>query len=262
MVAAALRDGYDRIVAVGGDGSLSAAVNGFFHDDKPIADQAILAHVPSGTGADFPRTLGGSLTIDAAIKSLRGNHTRRIDVGKLTYTGDDGNRQVRFFVNEASFGMSAAVVDLSNKFVWLRRMSGTLAFYSASVTKLMSHRNSAVRLIIDDHFDREVKTNTVFVCNGQYAGGGMWVAPMASLDDGYLDVVILGDLNIRDSVRLTATIYRGKHLNHPHVTSMRGRKLIAESTDEVHVEVDGEVLGRLPATFEVMPTAIQLCCPA
>jgi YegS/Rv2252/BmrU family lipid kinase len=272
LAAAALGEGFDRLVVVGGDGTLNAAVNGFFRDGAPIAGDAVLGHIPSGTGADFPRTLGGGRTVDEAVAILARNHARRIDIGKLTYTSDDGagdggtgdggDRRTRFFINEASFGMSAAVIELSNRLAWLRRISGTLAFYSASLTKLMTHRNAVTHLKLDDQPEAAITANTVFVCNGQYAGGGMWIAPMASPDDGCFDVVIMGDLSFRDSVRLTATIYRGKHLKHPRVTAWRGNRLTARSAGAVRLEADGELLGRLPASFEIVPNALRFCCPA
>ena len=170
---------------------------------------------------------------------MAAGHTRRIDIGSVGYTDQGGAKRHRYFINEASFGMSAATVHLGDRLAWLRRVGGTLGFYVPALIGLLVHRNPTVTLVIDDGEPRELTVNTVMACNGQFAGGGMWFAPMAALDDGRLDIVILGDLKFRDSIRLTATIYRGKHLEHPRIEALPARVLTARSAVPVRLEADG-----------------------
>ena len=96
------------------------------------------------------------------------------------------------------------------------------------------------------------------VANGQYFGGGMWIAPKAKVDDGLFDIVILGDLSVADMALRSGDIYKGKHLNWSKVSYLQGKKLVATSSEEVLLDVDGEPLGRLPATFEILTASILL----
>jgi len=260
-VADALAGGCRRIIVVGGDGALGEAVNGFLRDGGP-PPEAALAHIPSGTGSDFRRTIGAGRSVTAALETLRSGNIRRLDVGRVTVTDAEGTTRQHYFLNAATLGMSAAVVRTAERLSWLRRTNGTLAFYVSALANLAVHRNARIHLAVDDRLDRRLKVNTVAICNGQYAGGGMWLAPSAVPDDGLLDVVVMGDLGLGDSLRLTATLYRGRHLGHPEVTALRGHRITVESDEEVWVEADGEIVGRLPATVEIVPAAIDFLCPA
>src|SRR3978361_1106427 len=115
LVREALRGGAERIVAIGGDGTVNEAVNGFFEDGKPFAPHASFALIPFGTGGDFRRTVGIPLETLAAAKLIAANHVRTIDVGRLDYVTTAGAKAVRMFANIASFGVSGVVDRLVNE---------------------------------------------------------------------------------------------------------------------------------------------------
>ena len=254
----ALRDNYKRIIAVGGDGTINEVVNGFFDNDDLLNPEAILSVLPLGTGGDFIKSFSQSKNLDDKIKELQLNRTKKIDVGKLSLVNHDGEKIIRYFINIASFGMGGEVDQRVNRFKLFKKLGGKPTFLLATYATLLFYRNKKIRLRIDDHFDQQLTIRNVAIANGQFFGGGMKIAPFAELDDGIFDIVIIGDLSRSQIVLHTPKIYKGTHLNVTGLTALQGKKIIAESEEEVLLDIDGEAPGRLPATFEVVPKAINL----
>lgn len=256
----ALRDGADRIVAVGGDGTVSEVVNGFFAEGSPVNSDAVLGVVTSGTGGDFRRSHPIPGTLGQQLQVLASDHTHRIDIGQVRFLDHAGSPTERHFANSASAGLSGTVCKAVNRARISKLLGGRMAFRLASLRGLLGYRNQRVRLCLDDG-EAELRTvNTVAVCNGRYFGGGMAIAPKARCDDGLLDVIVLGDFALWDAVRSMPMIYRGTHPLHPKVRVARVARIRLEPAgyDPVLIEVDGEGPGRLPATFSVMPAALRL----
>jgi diacylglycerol kinase (ATP) len=260
----ALRAGAERIVAIGGDGTVNEVVNGFFDDrGHPIAPDATFALLPFGTGGDFRRTMHIPVDTAAAAALIAANHRRKIDVGKLELTAADGGRVHRMFANIASFGVSGVVDRLVNE---SGKKLGRLSFAIATARATWSYKNQRVQLIFDGNVaDRvEATINTVAVANGRYFGGAMMVAPNAEVDDGVFDVIAMGDFTFGDLVKSGRRLYQGTHLAMDKVTSRRARVVEAEPVDPgavVELDVDGECPGRLPARFEIVPAALWMIAP-
>lgn len=254
----ALRGGAELVVALGGDGTINEVINGFFDGETPIAPAAAFGVLPAGTGGDFIKTLGTSRDIRAAAEQLRRAQPRAIDVGRLTFVDHAGKRQVRHFINIASFGISGLVDRLVNESS--KALGGTVSFATATLKAGLKYKNATVRLVLDGGAPREGKVYNVAVANGRYFGGGMKVAPEAILDDGLFDVVTMGDFGFADLVLRGLDIYSGKHIKNPKVTVHRARKVEAQALDgsEVLLDVDGEQPGRLPATFELLSGGLRV----
>ncbi len=266
LVRAALREGHGEIVAVGGDGTINEAINGFFDiHGNMISPDAIFAFVTSGTGGDFRKSFGVAPGHEAGIARLMQSKVRRIDVGRLNCVSRTGQPVMRHFVNIGSFGMSGAIVDSVNRARIAKLFGGKFAFAFHSLLDMMFYRNRPVRIRVDGEFDAILTISTAAVANGQYFGAGMRVAPHAKTDDGLFDVIIMGGTAKSRAVADLKLIYTGEHLNNPAVTALRGSKVVAVSVAEtrgrpVLIEVDGESAGRLPATFEILPRALNLRC--
>ena len=255
----ALKDGMEQIIAVGGDGTINEVINGFFDNGKPINPEAVVAVLTSGTGADFRRTFGMPDDLDQQIERLAVSEIRPIDLGKLTYTRDNGREGVRYFNNIASFGLSGATDRAVNRLTFGKKFGGRFAFQWGMLKAVVSYRNKPVRIQVDDHFNKILNVSTAAVCNGQFFGSGMHMAPNARPDDGLFDVVIVHDLGLIDLIRGMKPLYRGEHLDDQHVTVVQGKRVIARPAggpDEILLDVDGEAPGRLPATFEILPEAV------
>jgi len=250
---------------VGGDGTINEAINGFFDENGPLLPDAVFAFVTSGTGGDFRKSFGIAPGFQAAIARLKDAKPHAIDVGKLSCLSNSGEPVVRYFVNIASFGLSGAVVDSVNRARIAKWFGGQFAFAFHSAVDMLTYRDRAVRLRVDNSYDEIDTISTVAVANGQCFGGGMRVAPHAKPDDGLFDVVIMGGVPKSQAIADMKLIYTGEHLGKPGVRSLRGTKVTAAPVAEtkgrpVLIEVDGENAGKLPATFELLPRALNVRC--
>jgi YegS/Rv2252/BmrU family lipid kinase len=258
----ALRAGAERVVAIGGDGTVNEVVNGFFDDaGHAIAPEASFGLIPYGTGGDFRRTLQLPLDPAESAAVIAANHRKKIDVGKLELTTTKGERAVRMFANIASFGVSGVVDRLVNE---SGKRLGRLSFALATARATLAYTNQRVQMTFDGTERVEATINTVAVANGRYFGGAMMVAPHAEVDDGMFDVIAMGDLGFGDLIRNGRRLYKGTHLGMPKVTTRRARVVEAEAIDPkgvVELDVDGEALGRLPARFELLPGALWMVVP-
>jgi len=255
----AIRNGYDRLVAVGGDGTLHEVVNGYFEPDgTALAPAPPLVPLPCGTGTDFNRMLGGKTGLDA-LAYLHSDRVRAIDLLRLGYTDLDGEPAHRYAVNIASVGLSSEVVRAVNR-GGLSLPSPRLRYLAAIVRALLSHEPFRVGLTLDGVNLGERCVRVVAAANGHTFGAGVKIAPNAVIDDGRLDVTILDDVPASRLFRNLPRFYDGRHLSLDGVTAHRGRRLTIRPLDDapVWLEADGELLGRLPVTVEVVPDALRI----
>jgi diacylglycerol kinase family enzyme len=155
----ALRGGAERVVAIGGDGTINEVVNGFFDaSGAAIALAASFAVIPFGTGGDFRRTVQMPIELADAAAVIAANHRKRIDVGRLEFTATGGGRALRMFANIASFGVSGVVDRLVNE---SSKRLGRLAFAVATARATWSYKNQRVQLVFDGADRVEVTINTV-----------------------------------------------------------------------------------------------------
>ena len=260
----ALASGVERIIAMGGDGTISEIVDGFFSDGQAIAPDASLGVIPFGTGGDFRKSLGIPDDVQKAARVIRDGHTRTIDLGKLEYVTRDGEPAEQVFANIASFGISGLVDRLTNESS--KRWGGRISFLVSTVRATLRYTNQRVHLVFDDDDEHPVDMtiNTVAVANGRYFGGGMFIAPDAELDDGYFDVVAVGDMGIKDLALHGRRLYSGTHLALDKISHRRARRVRAEPGvpgEVVELDVDGETPGILPATFSILPRALRVLAP-
>jgi YegS/Rv2252/BmrU family lipid kinase len=257
----ALKDGYERVVAVGGDGTINEVVNGFFEGGQAINPEAEFALLNLGTGGDFRKTFDIEAGFDASLERIAEGRVRRIDVGRFTFVTAEGKSGSRHFANIASFGLSGHVVDRVNRSM-LKRYLGGFVYTWVSLTAIFGYKAKPVRLKVDNVFDEVVSLSTCAVCNGQFFGGGMRVAPDAAPDDGLLDVIIMCDAPKRNALKSLQELKTGTHVNNPFVKVFRAKTVIATPVEAtagapVFIEADGEGPGRLPAMFEVLPKALK-----
>ena len=172
----ALRDGAELIVAVGGDGTLSETVNGFYDGAEPVSATAELAVVARGSGCDYVRTFGIPKGTDAALEVAAKGAVRTVDIGRVSYTGGDGRETSRLYCNIASAGLTGVAADRINRSS--KPLGATVAFAWGAVVTFFGHHNSRFHIRIDDReFDRVC--NNVIVGNCRYFASGMKILPMA-----------------------------------------------------------------------------------
>ncbi len=265
LAAEALRGGAERIIAIGGDGTINEVVNGFFDASTgtPIAPDAVFGLIPFGTGGDFRRTFKLPIDVADAVAVIKANHRRKIDVGRLRFVATGGETAHRMFANIASFGVSGVVDRMVNA---SGKKFGKLGFVWNTARAAWNYKNQRVQLTFDDNpSDRvEATINTVAIANGKYFGGAMKIAPNAVPDDGQFDVVVMGDLSFFDVVTKGRRVFKGAHIGMDEVSQRRARIVDAEAIDPgavVELDVDGEAPGILPARFEILPSALWFVVP-
>jgi YegS/Rv2252/BmrU family lipid kinase len=252
----AIKDGYELVIAVGGDGTINETVNGFFQDGKPLNREAAMAVMSIGTGSDFVKTLEYPTTPFETAQRIRSGKVWLVDLGKCSFVGLDGTEQSRLFINIADFGSGGAVVDKVNRTT--KAFGGQLSFLWGILTTLPTYKNKLTKYRIDDSPEEEKVLNTFVVANGRYAGGGLKPAPDAQLDDGLFDIVSIGDVGFLKAVSSLGKLRNGRHLGMPEVSFWRGKTVSASSEETQLVEMEGEVVGRLPARFEMLPRAMKI----
>ena len=257
LAAQALHEGFDSVVAVGGDGTLNEVANGFFQEGQEQTSVA-LGLLPFGTGGDFRKTLNIPMDLEAAAMAIKRRQLRLIDVGRISMKGLDGGDLTRHFVNIADAGIGGVVVDRVNR--TSKALGGKFSFFYGSIMTLMTYKPQTVAVHSAEQSFHGPAQNVV-IANCQYFGGGMWVAPKAVPDDGLFEVVVFGDIARFEALRQISSIYKAQHVRNPKVHSWRSARVEVTSEDRVLIDVDGEMCGILPATFEVLPKALPVIVP-
>ncbi len=263
LTRAALKSGTDRIIAIGGDGTLNEVVNGFFTDDQatPTNPAASLSFLMSGTGGDFARSFDLPEDEAARINRLKTAPVRKIDVGLCHLTDHQGQPIYRYFDNIGSFGMSGDTCFNVNNATWQKKFGAAFAYNWGVLTAFLTFAKKNVLISVDEQPAHPFPVNLATMCNGRYFGAGMLPGPNAQLDDGLFDVLVLSDASIIDFLLSFPALRKGTAPDHKKATNMQGRKIearLAHQDDIVLIELDGETPGRLPATFTIMPAALNL----
>jgi YegS/Rv2252/BmrU family lipid kinase len=262
------KQGARLIIACGGDGTISEVANGIIESKAEVE----LGILPGGTGSDFRRTVGVSTSIAAAARDLRNGRSRLFDAGRVTFVNDLGERETRYFINVASFGMSTEVLSRAasgEARKWIpafapRKLGSKLSYAAATVQTTLASSPTEVHVQFDEQAERRLRIAEFAVANAKYYGGGMKIAPDAKPDDGLFDVITIADASAFRILTNAPLLYLGAHLRMDEVAHALAKQVVARPVrkDEVvRVELDGEVVGRLPATFQIMPRALRIRCP-
>ena len=254
----ACKRGFERVVSVGGDGTLNEVINGVLRSGR--AGKIYVGLLSLGTGSDFRKTLGIPSDFEKMLKVIAECRVKTIDAGHIKFTLHDGRTADRYFVNIADAGIGGETVARVN--ATTKIFGGFISFLWGTLVTLLKFRPRLVRYSIDGKREREESITMIVVANGQFFGGGMHIAPDAAVDDGLFDVVIVKDAGLADFLRYSSMIYRGRKVEgDPRVEYLRAKKVRCTSDDVVLLDVDGEQPGMLPAEFTVLPGALNFIVP-
>jgi diacylglycerol kinase (ATP) len=243
--------GVDVVVAVGGDGTVGACAAGLADAGPPgwspgaSGVRAALGVVPAGGGNDAARSLGLPAGDPLAAAGLL-TRLRRRPADLATVAG-------RAYLNVAGAGFDSEVNRVANQ--RLRWVRGRPRYVGAVLAELVVGRPATFELVLDGQATR-LQAWLVAVANGPSYGGGMRVAPAASLDDGLLEVVVIGEIGKLEFLRTFPQVFSGRHVEHPAVAVHRAARVDLDADRTLAVYADGEPAGTLPATFQVRPSAV------
>jgi diacylglycerol kinase (ATP) len=228
----ALRAQHTTILAVGGDGTLHEVVNALL-DHGIVRSDVRIGIVPAGTGMDFARNARLRRGVRAAVDRIVRGEERRFDLGALT------EPIPRLFVNFAEAGLGSSVV--AREAAFSSRWPGRASFFLAGIAAAARDHPITGTLMVDGSTVYDGRLVSLVIANGAYFGGGMKIAPPARMDDGELDVVLLGDLSRVELVSQIWKLYPGTHLRNPQVHWMRGSEVTFAPGSPGHIDLDGEL---------------------
>ncbi len=241
----ALHESWDGIIAVGGDGTLFEIINGMMQGDESLPIP--LGIIPVGTGNSFSRELKLKSLEDTVQRIISGN-TIKVDLGKCEFPGG-----LFYFINLLGFGFVADVANKANDFKSLGALSYVIGVLIITA-KLSSYH---LELEIDGQkYERD--NCFVEICNSTKTGGDMLMAPMAKIDDGLLDVIILNKINRRRLLAAFPKIFKGTHLELPEAEALKAKKIVARPEIPKILTPDGEFKGQTPITVTVLPQKIKI----
>ena len=240
-------DGYGTVISVGGDGTTHWAVNGLMRSRTSPAPT--LAIIPEGTANDFPRCLNIPLNPLVAARTILDGSRRRVDVGQVND---------RYFATISGVGFDAEVAHLVNR--WPRWIRGTTVYVLGILQTLITYRPVDAHITVDGK-EQRLKLFLLAAANTNWYGGGMYMAPHASIEDGLLAVVYATDLTKLETLAVLPKVFSGRHLQHPKVAHTTARDVRVDSAAPLAIHADGEIVGTVPAVFRVVPRAIEVIVP-
>jgi len=245
LIRALIAEGAERIIAVGGDGTIREAAQAC------AGTSAILGLIPAGTGNDFAKLFQMPESIYEMARIAATAEPQAIDTATSATTS---------FANIASVGFDAHVVKATERYK--KRFKGFAAYFMGLLHSLFHLEYETVELSLDGGAPEQLRVLMVIVANGQYYGGGFRCMPIADPSDGILNVLIVKDLKRRKIFRLLPLFIKGKHLGNPNVrlATCKTVSLAMPEPDRL-LNVDGELLPFTPQTFSVQPGSLRLAAP-
>ena len=235
----------EGLIVVGGDGMFHLGVNATAKTDLP------LGLIAAGTGNDSARALGlpihdvvaGVAHIVSKLKA-----TRLVDLIE-----SESNSRKFFSFGAVSAGFDALVNKRANMWNWI---TGPIKYRFAMYRELASFKPIDYRAVIDG-VERIFQANLCTVANSPSYGGGLYITPQASVDDGEFDLFILNSISRLELIKLFPSVYEGKHVTHPAVEIIRAKKVVLDSPG-MPAYSDGEHVGDSPVECKVAPKALRV----
>ena len=259
----AIKEGYQQVIAIGGDGTINEVVNGFFEDGSFIGKNTILGISKNGTGSDFYK----SLLIESTSKKndwkehVLGSKIINSDVGLFQFT-DDMNTPPRFFINMAGAGISSHVVFIKTK---LPKFIPSVFHYILStilaLTKLKTYPMIIQYGTKGQNIKRKINLLQLIISNGKFAGGGMKLAPPAKINNGYFQIYFFKKINLFKVLRYLPKLYSGDFSQLSFIEHVETKQLSVEvENSTMGVELDGEYIGDGNFLVKLIPSQIKLSC--
>ncbi|QRG67679.1 diacylglycerol/lipid kinase family protein [Brevibacillus choshinensis] len=245
------KEGVNKIVAVGGDGTIHEVVNGIHQSGKAC----MLGHVAAGSGNDFSRGHGLSNDPEEAIERILSEKREKV-IDLLKING-------RLAVNSVGAGFDGQVAKTTNAASykkWLNRMRlGKAAYLWSVIRVLFTYQPCEVKLTVDGEVFFVEKAWLIAIANIPNYGGGMLICPRAVADDGMAEICVVNDVGRWGLLRAFPQIFTGAHVNHPKVSFFRGKKITVEAQRPLFVHADGEIVDSTPLRVEVIPKSQRIC---
>lgn len=266
LAEAAAGDGVERLVVVGGDGTVNEVVNGLRRSGVETLPE--LALCPAGTGNDFARGLGLPHELDAGLELARDGVARPMDLvridrgtpGSSGSSGDPGDAEKpRWMINVASGGFGREVADEVDKET--KKSWGPLAYLKTACAMLNQTPNYRLRMAFDEEDEQTVEASAVLIINGRFVGGGQRLLEDAEPDDGQLHVMTVTANTFYERVAVASKFIVKQHLDSDSVDMRRVQRVALRCDPAMGFSIDGEPSGQTPITFTLEPAALDVVVP-
>ena len=240
LAEAAVGEGFEQVIAAGGDGTINEVVNGLAGSNVP------LGVLPLGSMNVFAIQLGLPKDLRECWEVIQSGHVREIDLARA-----NGHA----FVQMGGVGLDAQALQATSRDS--KRNFGPLSYVLAAAQ--IAARKPPCLLV--SHGSETVEGSLALIGNGRYYGGPFPVFPKARMDDGLLDVLVFKNLSYFDIVRYMQGVLFGTHVSMEDVTYFTAACVTVTSDEPVPAEVDGEVIGQVPVTFDLHPRRLRVLSP-
>ncbi|QNO14504.1 diacylglycerol kinase family lipid kinase [Alkalicella caledoniensis] len=255
----AIKKGYKKIIAVGGDGTVNEVVNGFFDEQGKISiEDVALGVISRGTGCDLIKTLNIPKNYQGAVETLITGNTKAIDLLQVQFLNKEKQKEKRYCVNISDVGLGGYVAQRVNH--TSKSGGGLWSYLRGTLLSILKYKNNSGIIEVDGKVVHQGEFSIVAAANGRFFGGGMELAPMAKIDDGYIEVITLVNMGKVELLYNLSKVYKGTHIGHPKVKHYRCKKLSVSSDEPLPLEIDGENPGFGGVSYGVVQKAIKVIC--
>lgn len=253
-----IENGTDLIIGVGGDGTLNEIINGFYYKGRLINKNCSLGIISSGSGEGFSRSFGLPRNLSQQIEIIKNGSTKLVDIGRIIYSTSNGSKRERYFLNEFQVGIGGAVVN--NVHSLFKKLGGTIAFGIGTVLTAITYPNKYVSIKMNNSKEFLCELTGLVVANGNITGGGMKLVPNAKMDDGHFDILFMHRMSPLQRLWNFPKIYTGSHIKSRMFDIELANHLEINSEEKIYIESDGELLGSLPCSVDLLSSQINICC--
>ena len=250
-----IKEGYSKIIVVGGDGTMNEVINGVFAQGRLKTTEVMLGMISVGTGNDWARMFNIPSDYEGAIQTIKQQKTFIQDAGLVSYR-KNGKEWKRYFINIAGLGFGARVVERTNR-MKERGKSGPMLYFYNMFLSLLRYKSQKADIEIDGTcFARRIFALNVGI--GKYNGGGMIPLPHAVADDGFYSITLIkkvGKLTLLANIK---RLYNGSIAKHSKVETYLAKSVQIDSSPRLKLETDGETLGHGPVNFQIIPRSIRV----
>ena len=250
-----IKEGYSKIIVVGGDGTMNEVINGVFAQKRIHTTEVMLGMISVGTGNDWAKTFNIPSDYEGAVRTIKEQRTFIQDAGLVNYR-KNGKEWNRYFINIAGMGFGARVVERTNRMKDKGKSGPFLYFYNIFYSLLKYRSKKAVIEIDGASYNRRIFSLNVGI--GKYNGGGMIQVPHAVADDGLYSITLIkkiGKLNVLANMK---KLYDGNIVHHSKVETYMAKTVQIGGPSLIKLETDGETLGHGPISFEIIPKSIRI----
>ena len=252
----AIHEGYRKIIAVGGDGTMDQVANGILSQHKIDSREISMGLIPMGTGNDFGNYWKLPTSYELIIQLLQKNNSHLQDVIKVNFIAEN---KTAFIISMGGCGFDSHVAQKAHN-QKMKGHGGKLVYLRCIATSLFSYKAQPVSLKIDDK-ELSGKIFSVAIGNNHSNGGGIKQCPEASMTDGKLNITVIGDISILQIIINLKGLFTGSFTKHYKVKTFAGKKATIKCEGENILELDGEPYYNLPAEVEIIPSCLRVITP-